>query len=50
MGSRLGLTGEEQVICDMMVRVPMVGRVDSHHIAVAAALVLYEIFNRQRTR
>jgi TrmH family RNA methyltransferase len=50
MGSRLGLTGEEQAICDMMVRVPMVGRVDSHHIAVAAALVLYEIFNRQRTR
>ena len=50
MGSRLGLPGEEQAICDMMVRIPMVGRVDSHHVAVAVALVLYEVFDQQRAR
>jgi TrmH family RNA methyltransferase len=50
MGSRLGLTGGEQAICDMMVRIPMAGRVDSHHVAVAAALVLYEASDRQRVR
>jgi TrmH family RNA methyltransferase len=50
MGSRLGLTGGEQAICDMMVQIPMAGRVDSHHVAVATALVLYEVFDRQRDR
>jgi len=50
MGSRLGLTGGEQAICDMMVRIPMAGRVDSHHVAVATALVLYEISDQQRDR
>lgn len=50
LGSRLGLTCEAEAICDMMVGIPMVGRVDSHHIAVAAALVLYQIFNQRRSR
>ena len=50
LGSRLGLSTDEQAICDMMVRVPMVGHTDSHHVAVAAALVLYEMFNQQRDR
>jgi tRNA G18 (ribose-2'-O)-methylase SpoU len=34
----------------MMVQIPMAGRVDSHHVAVATALVLYEVFDRQRDR
>ena len=50
MGSRLGLIGDERAVCDMMVRIPMAGRVDSHHVAVATALVLYEIYDQQRDR
>ena len=50
LGSRLGLSGDEQAICDIMVRIPMAGRVDSHHVAVAAAVILYEALNQQRCR
>ncbi len=49
MGSRRGLSGGEQSVCDMMVKIPMVGRTDSHHVAVATALVLYEVLNQQRS-
>ncbi len=50
MGSeRTGLSGEEQDLCDEMVRIPMVGRVESHHLIVATSVVLYEIFNQRRT-
>jgi len=47
-GERVGLTLEEQALCDLMVRIPMVGRCESHHVAVATGLVLYEML-RQRT-
>jgi TrmH family RNA methyltransferase len=48
MGSeRVGLSPEEQGICDQVVRIPMLGRCESHHVVVAAAIVLYEIA-RQR--
>jgi TrmH family RNA methyltransferase len=45
---RRGLSEEEQAVCDVVVRIPMVGRVDSHHVAVAAAVVLYEILHQRQ--
>jgi TrmH family RNA methyltransferase len=48
MGSeRLGLSNEQQALCDLMVSIPMVGRSDSLNLAVATGIVLYEVF-RQR--
>jgi TrmH family RNA methyltransferase len=45
MGSeRQGLSYEQQAICDLTVRIPMVGRSDSLNLAVATGIVLYEIF------
>jgi RNA methyltransferase, TrmH family len=51
MGSeRAGLTDERQVACDRMVRIPMMGRIDSLNLAVATGLVLYEVLHhRSRT-
>ncbi len=49
MGSeRLGLAAEQQAVCDLMVRIPMVGRSDSLNLAVATGVMLYEVFNQQR--
>ena len=49
MGSeRVGLSAEEAAVCDVMVRIPMVGRCESHHVAVATGVALYEIFNERR--
>jgi RNA methyltransferase, TrmH family len=49
MGSeRQGLLEHHEDLCDMIVRVPMIGRSDSLNLAVATAVVLYEIFNQQR--
>ena len=49
MGSEgQGLSAELQALCDDLVRIPMVGRSDSLNLAVSTALVLYEIFRRQR--
>jgi TrmH family RNA methyltransferase len=49
MGSeREGLGPEQQALCDLVVRIPMVGRSDSLNLAVATGVMLYEIFNRQR--
>jgi len=51
MGSeRIGLSPEQQAICDVMVRIPMAGRCESHHVAVATGIVLYEVFNQRRAR
>ena len=47
-GERKGLSPEEQALCDRMVRIPMVGRSDSLNLAVAASLMLYEVFNQRR--
>ena len=45
MGSeRQGLSDGQQAICDLMVRIPMVGRSDSLNLAVATGVILYEIF------
>jgi len=42
-GERGGLSPDQQAACDQVVSIPMAGRVDSHHVAVAAALVLYQM-------
>ncbi len=50
MGSeRQGLTPDHVRVCDGMVSIPMAGSADSLNLAVAAAVVLYEIFNQRRT-
>jgi TrmH family RNA methyltransferase len=46
---RNGLTGEQQALCDIMVRIPMVGRCDSLNVAVAAGVMLYELFNQRHS-
>lgn len=49
MGSeRAGLSAEQQAACDVLARIPMVGRSDSLNLAVATGVLLYEIFNQQR--
>jgi len=49
MGSeRHGLHDEMIDACDALVRIPMCGRADSLNLAVATAVVLYEIYNQTR--
>ena len=43
-----GLSDQLAEACDFMVRIPMVGRGDSINAAVAAGILLYELFNRRR--
>ena len=51
MGSeRQGLQPEHQAICDEIVSIPMRGKSDSLNLAVATAIVLYEILNQRRDR
>ena len=40
----LGLSAEQRAICDLLVRIPMVGRAESLNLAVATGLMLYEVF------
>ena len=50
MGSeREGLTTEQQTLCDQMVSIPMRGRADSLNLAVATAILLYEVLDRRDT-
>lgn len=49
MGSeRHGLSDPMIKACDALVRIPMRGRADSLNLAVATAVVLYEIYNQSR--
>jgi TrmH family RNA methyltransferase len=49
MGSeRQGLTTEQSVVCDEMVRIPMQGRVTSLNLAIATGILLYAISNKIR--
>lgn len=49
MGSeRHGLPDYMLAACDSLVRIPMRGRADSLNLAVATAIVLYEIYNQTR--
>lgn len=51
MGSeREGLNGERQRAIDQMVRIPMTGRSDSLNLAVATAIMLYEVFHQAHGR
>lgn len=51
MGSeRQGLTDKEIKACDVAVRIPMMGSSDSLNLAVATGVMLYHIFNIQRSR
>ena len=46
MGSESsGLSDRERAICDLLVSIPMVGRVSALNLAVATGLLLYEMFN-----
>lgn len=44
---RTGLPPEQQSLCDVTVKIPMLGRMDSLNVAVATGIVLYEAL-RQR--
>jgi TrmH family RNA methyltransferase len=49
MGSeKQGLLDHHLRLCDMIVKIPMIGRSDSLNLAIATAVVLYEIFNQHR--
>ncbi len=49
MGSEpRGLGREQQDMCDVVVTIPMIGRSDSLNLAVAASVVLYEIFHQHQ--
>jgi TrmH family RNA methyltransferase len=51
MGSeREGLSADHYRICDHVARIPMRGRADSLNLAIATAVVLYEIFNQHRPK
>jgi TrmH family RNA methyltransferase len=51
MGSeRLGLSSEQQTMCDLVVSLPMVGRADSLNLAVATGVMLYALFGAYRTQ
>jgi TrmH family RNA methyltransferase len=45
---RSGLPPALQALCDVLVRIPMVGRSDSLNLAVATSLMLYEVFRQRR--
>lgn len=45
---RKGLPPDLQALCDVMVRIPMVGQSDSLNLAIATSLMLYEVFNQRR--
>lgn len=51
MGSeREGLSPEHIKQCDQMVKIPMRGQADSLNLAVAASVILYEMYNQMRDR
>jgi TrmH family RNA methyltransferase len=51
MGSeRQGLQPQHLALCDEVVRIPMKGKSDSLNLAVATAVVLYEILNQRRDK
>jgi RNA methyltransferase, TrmH family len=51
MGSeRQGLQAHHLAVCDALVSIPMQGKSDSLNLAVATAVVLYEILNQRRDK
>ena len=47
--SRKGMTPEQADLCDVLVRISMVGASDSLNVAVATGVMLYEIFNQRHS-
>ena len=47
-GEKRGVSPGVQAMCDTMVKIPMVGRSDSLNLAVAAGVLLYEVFDQRR--
>ena len=47
-GEKKGVSPEVQALCDTMVKIPMVGRGDSLNLAIAAGILLYEVFDQRR--
>ncbi len=44
-----GLSDQLAAACDFTIRLPMLGRGDSINAAVAAGVLLYELFDQRRT-
>lgn len=44
---RKGLSDDDLDLCDVLVRIPMVGRLDSLNLAVAGSLLLYEAWSQR---
>jgi RNA methyltransferase, TrmH family len=47
-GERQGLSEPLKEVCDYMVRIPMFDRCDSLNVAVAAGVLMFEMFNQRR--
>jgi TrmH family RNA methyltransferase len=45
-----GLPARYEAACDRLVKIPMRGRADSLNVAIAASLLLYEVYNQDRRR
>lgn len=45
-----GLPADYEDQCDLLVRMPMLGKADSLNAAVATAVMAYEVLNQRRTR
>ena len=45
-----GLSADYAAACDVLVRMPMAGKADSLNVAVATAVLLYEVLNQRRRR
>ena len=43
-----GLPADYAAACDVLVKLPMRGRADSLNVAVACAVLLYEVLNQAR--
>ncbi|BAZ12303.1 RNA methyltransferase, trmH family protein [Calothrix sp. NIES-4071] len=45
---RQGLTQQQRELCQHLVRIPMIGAVDSLNLAVAGSLLMYEVYKSQK--
>lgn len=45
---RQGLTQQQRELCQHLVRIPMIGAVDSLNLAVAGSLLMYEVYRSQK--
>jgi TrmH family RNA methyltransferase len=47
---RQGLTQQQRSLCQHLVRIPMVGAVDSLNLAIAGSLLMYEVYRSRTSR